>query len=181
MKQFWLTIALTFSLVAFSQHAQANTTDEEQNFTPSVALLVDYIDTRGDMFGVTIAARHFDPDYADWGYYIGYAWGSEYDIEVPDPAGEGYAKEYMWRFGLSYSLTQDLSVYGGATVFIYEENTTDNIVPLIVGAEPVWERDRQKEWGAEVGIRYTFMEGFVIGAGYDTSAEAAIISIGFTM
>ncbi|WP_153912930.1 TonB-dependent receptor [Shewanella sp. TC10] len=180
MKQILLATVLFFSLVTFSQQAQANIDEEQQNFKPSVALLVDYIDTRGDMFGVTIASRHFDPSYADWGYYIGYAWGSEYDIEVPEP-GEGYAKEYMWRFGLSYSLTQDLSVYGGATVFIYEENTTDNIVPLIVGAEPVWERDRQKEWGAEFGVRYTFMEGFVIGAGYDTGAEAAIISFGFTM
>ncbi|WP_282166968.1 TonB-dependent receptor [Shewanella japonica] len=179
MKQIWLTLLFTFSLVAYSQHAQAST-EEPQQFKPSVALLVDYIDTRGDMFGVTIAAKHFDPDYADWGYYIGYAWGSEYDIDVTEP-GEGYAKEYMWRFGLSYSLTQDLSVYAGASAFIYEENTTDNIVPLIVGAEPVWERERQKDWGAEVGLRYTIMNGFVIGAGYDTNSEAAVISIGVTM
>ncbi|MCC4833261.1 TonB-dependent receptor [Shewanella sp. 1_MG-2023] len=180
MKKIWLAITFSISLVAFSQQAQANTTEEGQQYTPSVALLVDYVDSRGDMFGVTIAAKHFDPDYADWGYYIGYAWGDKYDLDVPEP-GEGYAKEYMWRFGLSYSLTQDLSVYGGATAYIYEENTTDNIVPFIVGGEPVWERSRNKEWGAEFGVRYNVTKGFVIGAGYDTSADAAIFSIGVTM
>ncbi|WP_144211837.1 TonB-dependent receptor [Shewanella donghaensis] len=179
MKQFWLAIIMTFSLVTVSNNAHAIVA-EEQQFEPSVALLVDYIDTRGDMFGVTLAVKHFDPDYANWGYYVGYAWGSKYDLDVPEP-GEGNAKEYMWRFGLSYSLTEDLSVYSGATAFIYEENTTNNIVHPIEGAEPVWERDRQKEWGVEFGIRYTIMNGFVIGAGYDTTSDAAVFSIGVTM
>ncbi|MDO6775779.1 TonB-dependent receptor [Shewanella sp. 3_MG-2023] len=178
MKHTWLAVILTLSILSVSSNARAET--DEQKFKPSTALLVDFIDSRGDMFGITLAMKHFDPDYADWGYYIGYAWGDKYDLDVPEPA-EAYAEEYMWRFGLSYSLTENFNLYGGATVFINEQNYTNNISTREVNGKPRWESNRDKNWGAEVGVRYTVFDSFVIGAGYDTSAEAAIISIGFTM
>ena len=153
---------------------------EHDGLKPEIALLVDYVDTTTGMWGLTIAPRHFDPEYSDWGYYIGYSKGDETAIEVPKPA-ESYLKEYMWRFGVSYSFSQDFSLYGGATAYTYETNYTNNISPRDVDGKPIWERSRDRNWGAEVGLRYDLLKGVVIGAGYDTYTQAAIFSIGFTM
>ncbi|MCT7941980.1 TonB-dependent receptor [Shewanella holmiensis] len=153
---------------------------EHDTLTPSVALLVDYVSTPEGMWGVTIVPKHFDDDYTQWGYYIGYAKGQKTTLDVPSPS-EANMKEYMWRFGLSYSLSQDLSLYSGATAYTFETNYTNNISPRDVDGKPTWERSRDRNWGAEVGLRYDLFKGVVIGAGYDTYTQAAIFSIGFTM
>ncbi|WP_394129162.1 TonB-dependent receptor [Shewanella maritima] len=181
MKYAALLVA-TFTIGSlFSADSQANTrlNSGTQNYAPSLGLMIDYVNTDSGMYGLTLAPKHYDPDFADWGYYIGYARGDKTDLEFSEPA-EGHIQEYMWRFGVSYSLSQDFSVYTGATVYIYETNTTDGIMPLIVGGEPEWEQDKDKNWGAEFGMRYQLTKDFIISAGYDTRTEAAIISFGFS-
>lgn len=165
----------------FIPNAQAKDwSDTPAGYKPDVALLVDYVDTNEGMWGLTLASRHFDPDYSNWGYYLGYVKGNKTHIAVPEPA-ESYMKEYMWRFGLSYSLSQDLSLYAGATAYTYETFYTNNIVHPIEGGEPVWESSRERDWGAEFGVRYQLFKGFVIGAGFDTQTESAIFSVGISL
>ncbi|NKF52071.1 TonB-dependent receptor [Shewanella sp. WXL01] len=178
MKYYSLVVALTLACLVAVPNAKAN--DDQQGYQPAVALLFDYVNTPSKMYGVTLAPRHYDRDYADWGYYIGYAKGQKTDLELQEPS-EGYIQEYMWRFGVSYSMTEDFSIYFGATNYVYETNTTNNIVPLIEGGEPVWERSNDRYWGAEAGLRYRIANSFMIGAGYDTRTESAVISFGFTM
>ncbi|MCL1142730.1 porin family protein [Shewanella gaetbuli] len=180
-----LSILLGMSVLSLPTVAsELERLDEPQQpkYKASVAVLVDYVATPEGMWGVTFAPRHFDPAYSSWGYYIGYAKGQKTDIAVPEPA-ESFMKEYMWRFGLSYSLTKDLSIYGGATAYTYETHYTNNIVHPIEGpgGEPTWEKNRDRDWGAEFGLRYNVYQGFTLGAGYDTRNKAGVFSIGLAM
>lgn len=184
MKSNVISLATLSSLSVLTTSFFANTAVADEDtapaFKPAVALLVDYVATENGMWGVTLAPKHFDPDYSNWGYYIGYAWGDKYQLDVEEPA-EANMEEYMWRLGVSYSLSQNLSIYGGATAYTYETNYTNNISPRDVNGKPRWESDRDREWGAEVGLHYNLYKGFVLGAGYDTRNKAAVISIGLTM
>ena len=174
---------LVATLVAFfSLNAMANDYSQDDTFkpTPTMAITVDYIPAAEDMYGITFAPRHYDKDYADWGYYIGYAQSKKEDVYV-EPPGEAYTRDTLWRFGLSYSLTTDLSFYGGATAYTTEYSSTTNIVPYVVGAEPVWETDKDTTWGAEVGLRYVLGKHLNLGAGYNSATESAVFSIGYSM
>ncbi|MBR9728612.1 TonB-dependent receptor [Shewanella intestini] len=178
MKYYPLLIVSMCCGLTLTDNAAAN--EQPQQFAPAVALLFDYVNTESDMYGITLAPRHYDPNYAAWGYYIGYVKGNKTNLHLPEP-NEGYLKEYMWRFGLSYSLTENISLYGGATHYTYETNTTNNIVPLIEGAEPEWKQNNERHWGAEVGMRYRIAQKYMLGVGYDSYTQAAIISVGFTL
>ncbi|MEZ9593984.1 TonB-dependent receptor [Shewanella sp. 10N.261.52.F9] len=174
---------LLASLIACcSVNAMANdfSLETETKPAPVMAITLDYIPATEDMYGITFAPRHYDRDYANWGYYIGYAQSQKEDVYV-EPPGEAYTKDSLWRFGLSYTLTTDLSIYGGAAAYTTEFSSTTNIVPYVVGAEPVWETDKDTTWGAEIGLRYVIGKHFMIGAGYNSATESAVISIGYSM
>ncbi|MGS0692987.1 TonB-dependent receptor [Shewanella sp. 0m-4] len=174
---------LVASLVAlFSLNAMANDYSQDDTFKPApvMAITVDYIPAAEAMYGITVAPHHYDRDYADWGYYIGYAQSKKEDVYV-EPPGEAYTRDTLWRFGLSYSLTSDLSLYGGAAAYTTEYSSTTNIVPYIVGTEPVWETDKNTTWGAEVGLRYVIGKRLILGAGYNSATESAVFSIGYSM
>ncbi|QLE83729.1 TonB-dependent receptor [Shewanella sp. Scap07] len=171
------------SAIACSLPALANTyTDDEDVLKrkPVMSVSVDYVPAANNMYGVTFAPYHYDPDYSNWGYYIGYARSKDEDLVVEEP-GEAYSRETLWRFGLSYTLVDNFSVYGGATAYIYELHSTNNITPLCTDCKPVWEKEDDKTWGAEVGFRYMMDMGLMIGAGYNSATESAVISVGFAM
>ncbi|GIU20555.1 porin family protein [Shewanella sp. MBTL60-007] len=178
-----MTRYLIASLIALSPHSViANDFNLEADTKPApvMAITVDYIPAAEDMYGITLAPRHYDRDYADWGYYIGYAQSKKEDVYV-EPPGEAYTQDSLWRFGISYSLTRDLSLYGGAAAYTTEYSSTTNIVPYVVGAEPVWETEKDTSWGAEVGLRYVIGKHLMLGAGYNSATESAVISIGYSM
>ncbi|MDR8525769.1 MULTISPECIES: hypothetical protein [Shewanella] len=175
-----LLLAGVFSIMSQSAMANDFTFEADTQPAPVMAITVDYIPAAEDMYGVTFAPRHYDRDYANWGYYIGYAQSKKEDVYV-EPPGEAYTQDSLWRFGISYSLTRDLSLYGGATAYTTEYSSTTNIVPYVVGAEPVWETEKDTTWGAELGLRYVIGKHFVVGAGYNSATESAVISIGYSM
>ncbi len=168
------------SLTSLNVLANDFSLEAETKPAPVMAITLDYIPAAEDMYGITFAPRHYDRDYADWGYYIGYAQSKKEDAYI-EPPGEAYTQNSLWRFGLSYSLTADLSIYSGATAYTSEYSSTTNIVPYVVGAEPVWETDKDTTWGAEIGLRYVIGKHVMIGAGYNSATESAVISIGYSM
>ncbi|WP_394204226.1 TonB-dependent receptor [Shewanella waksmanii] len=175
--------AVAISAIAISFAANANTYTDDEGVTkrkPVMSVSADYIPATNNMYGITFAPYHYDSDYTDWGYYIGYARSKDEDVTVEEP-GEAYSRETLWRFGLSYSLTHNMSIYGGATAYIQELHSTTNITPMCVGCEPVWEKEDDKTWGGEVGLRYIMDMGLMIGAGYNSATESAVISVGFAM
>ncbi|WP_299803055.1 TonB-dependent receptor [uncultured Shewanella sp.] len=173
-------IASLFALTCHGVMANEFSLEPDTKPAPVMAVTLDYIPAAEDMYGVTFAPRHYDRDYADWGYYIGYAQSKKEDVYL-EPPGEAYTQDTLWRFGVSYSLTTDFSLYGGATAYTTEYSSTTNIVPYVVGAEPVWETDKDTTWGAEVGLRYVIGKHFMIGAGYNSATESAVLSIGYSM
>jgi hypothetical protein len=178
-----MTKYLIVSLLALmSTQVSANdfSFDEPILPKPVIALTLDYIPATSDMYGITIAPSHYDTNYANWGYYIGYARSKETDVIVEEP-GEAHTKDTQWRFGLSYTLLPKLSLYGGAAAYSSEYTYTNNIVPLIVGGKPVWETDKDTTWGAEIGLRYVVGKHLSLGAGYNSATESAVFSIGYSM
>lgn len=175
-----LLIASLISLTSLSALANDFSLEADTKPAPIMAITLDYIPAAEDMYGITFAPRHYDRDYANWGYYIGYAQSKKEDVYI-EPPGEGYTQDSLWRFGLSYTLTSDLSIYGGAAAYTTEFSSTTNIVPYVVGAEPVWETDKDTTWGAEIGLRYVIGKHVMIGAGYNSATESAVISIGYSM
>ena len=167
-------------LMSTNLHAANEAQDDTFKLAPKMTISIDYVPASNDMYGITLAPYHYDRDYSNWGYYIGYARSKDESFEVEEP-GEAFTRETLWRFGLSYSLTRHFSVYGGASVYIAELHSTTNIMPLCTDCKPVWEKDDDKNWGGEVGLRYMTDMGLMIGAGYNTATESAVISIGFAM
>ncbi|WP_076414132.1 hypothetical protein [Shewanella sp. UCD-KL12] len=169
-------------LLATSSQAFANIPTEDPNpgFKPKIGLTADYVPAAIDMYGITLSPYHYDRDYAQWGYYIGYAKSSKDDMDVTEPA-EGYTQDTLWRFGLSYSLTSNFSIYGGATSYNNESHYTSNIVPYIVDGEPVWEEEKETTWGGEIGVRYMMDFGLMLSTGYNSATETAVFSIGWAM
>ena len=178
MKKYLLASGLFITSLTATANQLAPETDFA--FKPKMSVSLDYIPAANNMYGVTFAPYHYDRDYANWGYYIGYAASQKDDMDVKEP-GEGYTKDTMWRFGLSYSLTSNFSLYGGAVSYNHESHYTNNIVPFIVDGEPVWEEESDTSWGAEIGLRYMMDFGLMIGAGYNSASESAVISIGYAM
>ncbi|MEZ9820544.1 outer membrane beta-barrel protein [Shewanella sp. 10N.286.45.A1] len=168
------------SLCSFSALANDYSEDAPVLPKPTIGITVDYIPAIDDLYGITIAPSHYDTDYANWGYYIGYAQSKKDDITVEEP-GEAYSQSSLWRFGLSYPIAAGLSFYGGATAYTHELSSTNNITPLIVGGEPVWETEKDTTWGAEAGLRYVLGPHFTMAAGYNSATESAVFSIGYTM
>lgn len=169
--------ALTASLNVMANQAEDDTS---KLFKPKMSISLDYIPAENNMYGITLAPYHFDTDYSSWGYYIGYAASQEEDLALIKPA-EGYTQDKMWRFGLSYSLTQQLSLYGGAVHYSLETHSTTGKTPKIVDGEPIWEKESDTSWGGELGIRYMMDMGLMLGVGYNTSTDSAVISIGYAM
>ncbi|EGM68118.1 hypothetical protein SOHN41_04022 [Shewanella sp. HN-41] len=146
--------------------------------TPYIALMLDYVPNEDSLYGITIAPYHFDDNYQQWGYYLGYARSRETDITVPEPA-QSNRQDSLWRLGLSYSFTQDLSFYAGGSAYISTTAYTNNISPRIVDGNPTWEEDKTTQWGAEAGFRYRLTEHLILSAGYNSSTESALFSIGY--
>ncbi|MGL5491023.1 MAG: TonB-dependent receptor [Shewanella sp.] len=180
---------LSIGLLGLCQPLQAteyNTTtnlivpkkSDETTNTPYVALMLDYVPATDNLYGVTLAPYHFDDDYQRWGYYLGYARSRETDIVVPEPA-LSHRQESLWRLGLSYSLTTDLSFYAGGSAYISTTAYTNNISPRIVDGKPTWEEDKTTQWGAEAGLRYRITEHIMLSAGYNSSTESTVLSIGY--
>jgi len=173
-------LALGLMLTSLTATANQFTPEAESAFKPKMSVSLDYIPATNNMYGVTFAPYHYDRDYASWGYYIGYAASQKEDLNIPEP-GEGYTKDTMWRFGLSYSLTSNFSLYGGAASYNHEAHYTSGKTPKIVDGEPIWKKESDTSWGAEVGLRYMMDFGLTIGAGYNSASESAVISIGYAM
>ncbi|QQX80214.1 outer membrane beta-barrel protein [Shewanella sp. KX20019] len=173
---------LTCFITLCSFNALANDYSQDEPILPkaTIGITLDYIPAIDDLYGVTITPSHHDTDYANWGYYIGYAQSKKDDYPIEEP-GEAYTKSSLWRFGLSYPIAAGLSFYGGAAAYSHELSSTNNITPLIVGGEPVWETEKETTWGAEAGLRYVLGENFTLAAGYNSATESAVFSIGYTM
>ena len=161
-------------LILFSSNLLAAEHLDELKPMPQTSISIDYIAADDALYGITLAPSHYDSDYANWGYYIGYAQSKKEDIEIEDPA-EAYTQETLWRFGLSYSLTSNLSLYGGASAY------TNNISPRIVDGKPNWETDKGTTWGADIGLRYILGKHFTLCAGYNSATDSAVLSLGYTM
>ncbi|ASJ98440.1 MULTISPECIES: hypothetical protein [Shewanella] len=146
---------------------------------PKTAITLDYIAADSALYGITIAPSHYDSNYADWGYYMGYAMSQKEDIQLEAPK-EAYTQEKLWRFGVSYWLTDSLSLYGGASAYTYEYSHTSNISPRIVGGKPIWETQRDTQWGGELGVRFQLGRHMVLGLGYDSASESALFSLGYS-
>ena len=172
-----MLVLLTASIQA---HANIPVEDLNLGFKPKIGITVDYIPAVNNMYGITLSPYHYDRDYAHWGYYIGYAKSSEEDMHLTSPS-EGYTQDTLWRFGLSYSLTHNFSIYGGATAYSNESRHTDGKTPKIVDGEPIWIEESDTTWGGEIGLRYMMDFGLMISTGYDTASESAVISVGWTM
>ncbi|MGL4712877.1 MAG: TonB-dependent receptor, partial [Shewanella sp.] len=142
------------------------------------ALMLDYVPAANNLYGITLAPYHFDLNYQQWGYYLGYARSRETDIIVPEPA-QSHRQESLFRLGLSYSLTADLSFYAGANTYISTVSYSKNISPKIVDGKPIWEENAENHWGAEAGLRYRVTEHLILSAGYSSSTESAMLSIGY--
>jgi len=151
---------------------------DEKTHTPYIALMLDYVPATDNLYGITLAPYHFDDNYQRWGYYLGYARSRETDIVVPEPA-LSHRQESLWRLGLSYSLTTDLSFYAGGSAYTSTTAYTNNISPRIAGGKPRWEEDKTTQWGAEAGLRYRITEHIILSAGYNSSTESTILSIGY--
>lgn len=165
---------------AESNTLQPSVNSDETEYSPYIALMFDYIPSENNLYGITIAPYHFDESYQQWGYYLGYARSQEAtDLAVPEPA-QAHFEESLWHFGLSYSLTPDLSFYAGASSYVRTTSYTTGIAPKIADGKPVWEEDETTQWGAEAGLRYRITEYLIISAGYNSSTESALISIGYT-
>lgn len=177
MKYLFILIGLVTS-----SHATANPIDADTTlgFKPKTSISVDYIPAENNMYGITIASYHHDRNYASWGFYLGYATSQEQDLDLIAPA-EGYTQDNMWRFGLSYSLSQQFSFYGGAVSYTHETNFTTGMSNKMADAVPIWEEESNTDWGAEMGIRYMMDMGLMLGAGYNSATESAVLSIGYAM
>ncbi|QFU25015.1 TonB-dependent receptor [Shewanella eurypsychrophilus] len=169
-------------LLATSLQANANMPAEDPNpsFTPKISLTADYIPAAIDMYGITLAPYHHDRDYAQWGYYIGYAKSDKDHADITFPS-ESYTQDTMWRFGLSYSLTNNFSLYGGASSYNHETHYTSGKTPKIVDGEPIWEEESDTTWGGEVGLRYMMDFGLMISTGYNSASETAVFSLGWAI
>ncbi|AQS40646.1 Outer membrane protein beta-barrel domain [Shewanella psychrophila] len=173
---------IMLALLTTSIQAQANIPAEDPNpgFKPKIGITADYIPAINNMYGITLSPYHYDRDYAQWGYYIGYAKSSEEDMNLTSPS-EGYTQDIMWRFGLSYSLTNNFSIYGGAASYTHETHFTNGKTPKIVDGKPIWEEESDSTWGGEVGLRYMMDSGLMLSTGYNSASESAVISIGWAM
>ncbi|MCG9756381.1 TonB-dependent receptor [Shewanella insulae] len=153
--------------------------DQAQGPSPKTAITLDYIPAESALYGITLAPSHYDRDYANWGYYLGYAQSQKRDIAVEAPS-EAYSQDKLWRFGLSYGLTDHLSLYGGASAYTQEYSYTNNISPRIVDGKPSWETERETRWGGELGVRYRLGRHLVLGLGYDSASQSALFSLGYS-
>ncbi len=153
--------------------------DQTQGPNPKTAITLDYIPAESALYGITLAPSHYDRNYASWGYYLGYAQSQKRDIEVEAPS-EAYTQDKLWRFGLSYGLTDHLSLYGGASAYTQEYSYTNNISPRIVDGKPTWETERETRWGGELGVRYRLGRHLVLGLGYDSGSQSALFSLGYS-
>ncbi|MCG9721445.1 porin family protein [Shewanella sp. Isolate7] len=152
---------------------------QQQGPSPRTAITLDYLAADSSLYGITLAPSHYDRNYANWGYYLGYAQSEKRDIAVEAPS-EAYSQDKLWRFGLSYGLTDHLSLYGGASAYTHEYSYTNNISPRIVGGKPTWETERDTRWGGELGVRYRVGRHLVLGLGYDSASESALFSLGYS-
>ncbi|GLS82985.1 hypothetical protein [Paraferrimonas haliotis] len=141
-----------------------------------IALMADYYAAEQKMYGLTIAPHHYDWDYPNWGYYLGYAQSKQNKWQ--DDGVNFKRQDRMWRFGLSYSITAGLSVYGGAAYLQDITQEQSQIMPMMEGAEPQWFKSTDVKWGAETGLKYAFSQGWVIALGYNSATESTLLSIG---
>ncbi|MBY5992530.1 outer membrane beta-barrel protein [Ferrimonas balearica] len=157
--------------------AQPGNAPEQTVISPYAALTLDYIPAQTDLWGVTLAPTHFDPNYPRWGYYAGYAWGRTENLNLPEPE-QGEVSETMGRFGVSYGLTPAIHLYGGAAYHTTKTRYTDGKTQFCADCEPTWTTDKDYRWGAELGMRVNLGQHLVIGAGYNWASESAVISLG---
>ncbi|WP_161985198.1 outer membrane beta-barrel protein [Agarivorans sp. Toyoura001] len=176
--------ALTLKLVALvsacstsAAIAVENNQESPTNY-PWAAAFLDYQDAVQPMIGLTVSVNHYDKQYPRWGYYLGVAKSKEDDLGLAAPA-EGNRELTMLRLGVSYSLTNDLSLYGGGVLLENTTEYTDGITQYCTDCEPEWHTDTDKNWGGEVGFRYALTRHFVLGVGYNSTTEGGVFSIGY--
>ncbi|MPW29481.1 outer membrane beta-barrel protein [Agarivorans sp. B2Z047] len=171
--------ALTMSAQAVAQQQQENT-----NAYPWAAVFLDYQHPDQPMLGLTVAVNHYDKSYPNWGYYLGYGRSKEEDLGFEAPA-EGKRDLTMFRLGVSYSLSNNLSVYGGGVMFENTTEYTDGIIEFYTDPDPdpdpkpEWHTDTKRNWGGEVGLRYALTRHLVFGIGYNSVTEGGVFSIGY--
>ncbi|WP_163935428.1 TonB-dependent receptor [Paraferrimonas sp. SM1919] len=133
------------------------------------------------MLGFTLAPYHFDQNYDNWGYYIGFARGKTEEVKNLGQHQSGESQHYRYRFGLSYSLTNNISIYGGAISDTRELDIKTRIAPFMVDASPieVSKNDKDTQWGGEIGARIALDFGLAVSIGYNSISNGVIGGIGF--
>ncbi|WP_345333639.1 outer membrane protein [Ferrimonas pelagia] len=145
---------------------------------PYVILAADHFNMAdGELWGITLAPHHFDPNYPEWGYYGGFAWGGSSNVTTEAP-GRAKTSRYMGRFGLSYRMLADLSLYGGVARLTDELKSTDGTSQYCTECEPVWRTEKDHRWGAEAGVRYALPGNIAIGIGYNWATDSMILTLG---
>ncbi|SHH75993.1 hypothetical protein [Ferrimonas marina] len=171
-------LAAGLALLALPSHANIQPRGDVLTRMPYVMLAADYFNMKeGDLWGITLAPHHYDPNYPDWGYYGGFAWGGSSSVPV-EPPGEAETRRYMGRFGLSYRVVADLSFYGGVVRLSDELRYTSGITCLAIGCEPQWDVEKDHRWGAEFGARYALPGHIAVGIGYNTATESMMFTLG---
>lgn len=170
--------SLTVVALTMSAHTVAQQQQETANAYPWAAVFLDYQHPDQPMIGLTVTVNHYDKNYPNWGYYLGYARSKEEDLGFEAPA-EGKRDLTMLRLGVSYSLTNNLSLYGGGAMLEDTTEYTDGITQFCTDCKPEWHTDTNRGWGGEVGLRYALTRHLVFGIGYNSVTEGGVFSIGY--
>ncbi|WP_220718175.1 outer membrane beta-barrel protein [Agarivorans litoreus] len=152
--------------------------NQQPSAYPWAAVFLDYQHPDQPMLGITVNVNHYDNNYPRWGYYLGYARSKEEDLGLEYPA-EGKRGLTMVRLGLSYSLTNDLSIYGGGAMLEDTSEHTDGITQYCTDCQPKYHTNTERNWGAELGFRYAPTRHLVFGIGYNSVIESGVFSIGY--
>ncbi|MGY5453181.1 porin family protein [Agarivorans sp. MS3-6] len=173
-KSRFISFLLVATFLLFSTQPKASTATT----IPWAAAFIDYQQATDDMLGITIAVNHYDKNYSRWGYYLGYAKSKQQSLPLDAPA-QGQRDLTMLRIGLSYSLSNDISVYGGGALLEDTQQYTDGITLFCTDCEAEWHTDTDKRWGGEIGLRYAPTKHLIFGIGYNSAIEGGVFSLGY--
>ncbi|WP_427981216.1 TonB-dependent receptor [Agarivorans sp.] len=171
-----LGVVLSLGICAAKPTAAAEL--ESSSVKPWAAVFLDYQHPDEPMLGISVAVNHYDKHYARWGYYLAYAKSQQQQLERPY-AEQALRELGMLRLGLSYSISNDLSVYFGTSMLEESTDYTDGISLYCSECEAQWHNTRDKKWGADVGLRWAFSQHWALSLGYNSSVNGGIFSFGY--
>jgi len=141
-------------------------------------ITLDYLATPQGGYGFTIAMKHFDDYYPNWGYYGGYARMDDHNLNYDRSESYDYQRN-LFRLGISYSLTNDLHWYFGGVNALDKGTSQVQIVNPCVGCTPLPpETTYHNQWGGEIGFRYAY-RNLLLGIGYDSVTGVSMFSLGY--